>query len=73
MGGQGGPDGMGDQMMDPNMMEQIRMMVEGMQAQGMGREEMEQAVRMQVPDMSADMSMGVYPNPFNEMFNILKL
>jgi len=52
----------GKQMMDPNMMEQIRMMVEGMQAKGMGREEMEQAVRMQVPnmsaDMSADMSMG---------------
>jgi hypothetical protein len=48
----------GKQMMDPNMMEQIKMMVESMQAQGMGREEMEQAVRMQVPDMSADMSMG---------------
>jgi len=48
----------GKQMMDPNMMEQIRMMVEGMQAQGMGREEMEQAVKMQVPNMSADMSMG---------------
>ena len=48
----------GKQMMDPNMMEQIRMMVEGMQAKGMGREEMEQAVRMQVPNMSADMSMG---------------
>ena len=48
----------GQQMMDPNMMEQIRMMVEGMQAQGMGREEMEQAVRMQVPNMSADMSRG---------------
>ena len=48
----------GQKMMDPNMMEQIRMMVEGMQAQGMGREEMEQAVRMQVPNMSADMSRG---------------
>ena len=48
----------GKQMMDPNMMEQIKMMVESMQAQGMGREEMEQAVRMQVPNMSADMSMG---------------
>jgi hypothetical protein len=48
----------GQQMMDPNMMEQIRMMVESMQAQGMGREEMEQAVKMQVPNMSADMSMG---------------
>ena len=39
-------------------MEQIRMMIEGMQAQGMSKEEMENAVRMQVPDMSADMSMG---------------
>jgi hypothetical protein len=48
----------GQQMMDPNMMEQIKMMVESMQAQGMGKEEMEQAVKMQVPNMSADMSMG---------------
>jgi hypothetical protein len=46
------------QMMNPDMMEQIRMLVEGMQAQGMNKESMEDAVRMQVPDMSADMSMG---------------
>ena len=62
----------GQQMMDPNMMEQIRMMVEGMQAQGMGREEMEQAVRMQVPDMSADMSMGYAEGgPSGEMGTIM--
>jgi hypothetical protein len=62
----------GQQMMDPNMMEQIRMMVEGMQAQGMGREEMEEAVRMQVPDMSADMSMGYAEGgPSGEMGTIM--
>jgi hypothetical protein len=63
----------GKQMMDPNMMEQIRMMVEGMQAQGMGREEMEQAVRMQVPDMSADMSMGFAEGgPLGEMGTVME-
>jgi hypothetical protein len=63
----------GQQMMDPNMMEQIRMMVEGMQAQGMGREEMEQAVRMQVPDMSADMSMGYAEGgPSGEMGTVME-
>ena len=63
----------GQQMMDPNMMEQIRMMVEGMQAQGMGREEMEQAVRMQVPNMSADMSMGYAEGgPSGEMGTIME-
>jgi hypothetical protein len=63
----------GQQMMDPNMMEQIRMMVEGMQAQGMGREEMEQAVRMQVPDMSADMSMGFAEGgPSGEMGTVME-
>ena len=61
------------QMMDPNMMEQIRMMVEGMQAQGMGREEMEQAVRMQVPNMSADMSMGYAEGgPSGEMGTVME-
>ena len=63
----------GKQMMDPNMMEQIRMMVEGMQAQGMGREEMEQAVRMQVPNMSADMSMGFAEGgPLGEMGTVME-
>jgi hypothetical protein len=63
----------GQQMMDPNMMEQIRRMVEGMQAQGMGREEMEQAVRMQVPDMSADMSMGFAEGgPLGEMGTVME-
>ena len=63
----------GQQMMDPNMMEQIRMMVEGMQAQGMGKEEMEQAVRMQVPNMSADMSMGYAEGgPSGEMGTIME-
>jgi hypothetical protein len=63
----------GQQMMDPNMMEQIRMMVESMQAQGMGREEMEQAVRMQVPDMSADMSMGYAEGgPLGEMGTVME-
>jgi hypothetical protein len=62
----------GQQMMDPNMMEQIRMMVEGMQAKGMGREAMEDAVRMQVPDMSADMSMGYAEGgPSGEMGTIM--
>jgi len=62
----------GKQMMDPNMMEQIRMMIEGMQAQGMGREEMEEAVRMQIPDMSADMSMGYAEGgPSGEMGTIM--
>jgi hypothetical protein len=61
------------QMMDPNMMEQIRMMVEGMQAQGMGREAMEEAVRMQVPDMSADMSMGYAEGgPSGEMGTVME-
>ena len=63
----------GQQMMDPNMMEQIRMMVEGMQAQGMGKEEMEQAVKMQVPNMSADMSMGYAEGgPSGEMGTIME-
>jgi len=63
----------GQQMMDPNMMEQIKMMVESMQAQGMGREEMEQAVRMQVPDMSADMSMGYAEGgPSGEMGTVME-
>jgi len=63
----------GQQMMDPNMMEQIRRMVEGMQAQGMGKEEMEQAVRMQVPNMSADMSMGYAEGgPSGEMGTIME-
>lgn len=63
----------GQQMMDPNMMEQIKMMVESMQAQGMGREEMEQAVRMQVPDMSADMSMGYAEGgPLGEMGTVME-
>jgi len=60
------------QMMDPNMMEEIRKLVEGMQAQGMGREAMEDAVRMQVPDMSADMSMGYAEGgPSGEMGTIM--
>jgi hypothetical protein len=60
-------------MMDPNMMEQIKMMVESMQAQGMGKEEMEQAVRMQVPDMSADMSMGYAEGgPLGEMGTVME-
>ena len=63
----------GQQMMDPNMMEQIKMMVESMQAQGMGREEMEQAVRMQVPNMSADMSMGYAEGgPSGEMGTVME-
>ena len=63
----------GQQMMDPNMMEQIRMMVEGMQAKGMGREAMEDAVRMQVPDMSADMSMGYAEGgPSGEMGTVME-
>ena len=63
----------GQQMMDPNMMEQIKMMVESMQAQGMGREEMEQAVRMQVPNMSADMSMGYAEGgPLGEMGTVME-
>ena len=62
----------GQQMMDPNMMEQIKRMVEGMQAQGMGREEMEEAVRMQIPDMSADMSMGYAEGgPSGEMGTVM--
>jgi hypothetical protein len=63
----------GQQMMDPNMMEQIKMMVESMQAQGMGKEEMEQAVRMQVPNMSADMSMGYAEGgPSGEMGTVME-
>ena len=63
----------GQQMMNPDMMEQIRMLVEGMQAKGMGREEMEQAVRMQVPDMSADMSMGYAEGgPSGEMGTVME-
>jgi hypothetical protein len=63
----------GQQMMDPNMMEQIKMMVESMQAQGMSKEEMEQAVRMQVPDMSADMSMGYAEGgPLGEMGTVME-
>jgi hypothetical protein len=63
----------GQQMMDPNMMEQIKMMVESMQAQGMGKEEMEQAVRMQVPNMSADMSMGYAEGgPLGEMGTVME-
>ena len=63
----------GQQMMNPDMMEQIRMLVEGMQAKGMGREEMEQAVRMQVPDMSADMSMGFAEGgPSGEMGTVME-
>ena len=60
-------------MMDPNMMKQIKMMVESMQAQGMGKEEMEQAVRMQVPNMSADMSMGYAEGgPLGEMGTVME-
>jgi hypothetical protein len=63
----------GQQMMDPNMMEQIKMMVESMQAQGMSKEEMEQAVRMQVPNMSADMSMGYAEGgPLGEMGTVME-
>jgi hypothetical protein len=63
----------GQQMMDPNMMEQIKMMVESMQAQGMSKEEMEQAVRMQVPNMSADMSMGYAEGgPSGEMGTVME-
>jgi hypothetical protein len=64
----------GQQMMDPNMMEQIRMLVEGMQAQGMSKEEMENAVRMQVPDMGGgqDMSMGYAEGgPSGEMGTVM--
>jgi len=61
------------QMMNPDMMEQIRMLVEGMQAQGMNKESMEQAVRMQVPDMSADMSMGYAEGgPSGEMGTVME-
>ena len=61
------------QMMNPDMMEQIRMLVEGMQAQGMNRESMEDAVRMQVPDMSADMSMGYAEGgPSGEMGTVME-
>jgi len=61
------------QMMNPDMMEQIRMLVEGMQAQGMNKESMEDAVRMQVPDMSADMSMGYAEGgPSGEMGTVME-
>ena len=58
--------------MDPNMMEQIRMMVESMQAQGMGVEEIKEQLTMQIPDMSADMSMGYAEGgPSGEMGTIM--
>ena len=61
------------QMMNPDMMEQIRMLIEGMQAQGMNKESMEDAVRMQVPDMSADMSMGYAEGgPSGEMGTVME-
>ena len=63
----------GQQMMDPNMMEQIKIMVEGMQGQGMGMEEIKEQLTMQVPNMSADMSMGYAEGgPSGEMGTVME-
>ena len=61
------------QMMDPNMMEQIRIMVEGMRGQGMGIEEIKEQLTMQVPNMSPDMSMGYAEGgPSGEMGTVME-
>ena len=44
--------------MDPNMMEEIRKLVEGMQAQGMGKEQIEEMVTMQMPNMTMGFAEG---------------
>jgi hypothetical protein len=63
----------GQQMMDPNMMEQIRIMVEGMRGQGMGIEEIKEQLTMQVPNMSPDMSMGYAEGgPSGEMGTVME-
>ena len=44
--------------MNPNMMEEIRKLVEGMQAQGMGKEQIEEMVTMQMPNMTMGFAEG---------------
>jgi len=44
--------------MDPNMMEQIQMLVQGLQNQGLGMEEIKEQVMMKIPNMTMGFAEG---------------
>ena len=46
------------QIMDPNMMEQINILVQGLQNQGLGMEEIKEKIMMEVPNMTMGFAEG---------------